>query len=125
MIERETNNADERALVASVIENRLAIDMKLQLDATILYALGVDSKAVTNQDMRLESPFSTYHVKGLPAGPICNPSTDSIRAVLAPATTDYIYYVLNPQTGKHFFTASYDEFLAKRKNLTAADRPLR
>lgn len=115
MIERETNNADERALVASVIENRLAIDMKLQLDATILYALGVDSKAVTNQDMRLESPFSTYHVKGLPAGPICNPSTDSIRAVLAPATTDYIYYVLNPQTGKHFFTASYDEFLAKKK----------
>lgn len=115
MIERETNNADERALVASVIENRLAINMKLQLDATILYALGVDSKAVTYADMAFASPFNTYHVKGLPAGPISSPSSAAIRAVLDPADTDFIYYILNPTTGKHFFTPDYDEFLAKKR----------
>lgn len=115
MIERETNNAEERSLVASVIENRLAIDMKLQLDATILYALGVDSKVVTFKDMAIEDPYSTYYVQGLPLGPICNPSSNSIKAVLEPASTNYIYYLLNPQTGKHFFTDSYDEFLEKKK----------
>ncbi len=124
MIERETNNPEERPIVASVIENRLAIDMKLQLDATILYALGVDSKRVTYDDMAYESPFSTYHVKGLPAGPICSPSSESIRAVLEPATTDYIYYVLNPQTGKHFFTDSYDEFLVRKKQFSGQAAPV-
>ena len=118
MIERETNNADERPLVASVIENRLAIDMKLQLDATILYALGLDSKVVTFKDMAIEDPYSTYYVSGLPLGPICNPSSDSIKAALAPASTDYIYYVLNPKTGKHFFTADYDEFLEKKQQFS-------
>lgn len=118
MIERETNNAEERPLVASVIENRLAIDMKLQLDATILYALGVDSKVVTYKDMAIEDPYSTYYVKGLPLGPICNPSSASIKAVLEPASTDYIYYLLNPKTGKHFFTESYDEFLEKKNQFS-------
>lgn len=115
MIERETNSAEERPLVASVIENRLAIKQKLQLDATVLYARGTDSKVITASDMRLAHPFNTYHVPGLPAGPICSPSDAAIRAVLAPAKTDYIYYVLNPKTGRHFFTASYDEFLVKKK----------
>lgn len=114
MIERETNNSEEREIVASVIENRLKIDMKLQLDATILYARGVDQKVITMDDILFENPFNTYSVKGLPAGPIANPSDESIRAALAPKDTIYLYYVLNPRTGKHFFTDNYSEFEAKR-----------
>lgn len=114
MIERETNNPEERAIVASVIENRLKIGMKLQIDATILYARGVDQKIITMEDILYENPFNTYYTKGLPAGPIANPSDESIRAALAPAKTDYLYYVLNPRTGKHFFTADYQEFEKKR-----------
>lgn len=115
MIERETNNPEERKIVASVIENRLKQKMKLQLDATILYARGVDQKVITMEDILFANPFNTYYVQGLPAGPISNPSDESIRAALAPAETPYLYYVLNPRTGKHFFTDQYAEFEAKRK----------
>ncbi|PKK39186.1 protein YceG like protein [Clostridiaceae bacterium JG1575] len=114
MIEGETNNREERAKVASVIENRLAQKMPLQLDATVLYALKTGPRELTYQDLEVQSPYNTYWVKGLPAGPICSPSTHSIRAALTPEKTAYIYYVLNPKTGKHFFTASYDEFLKKK-----------
>ena len=114
MIERETNNVEERDLVASVIENRLKIGMKLQLDATILYARGVDYKVITMDDILYENPFNTYSIKGLPAGPISNPSDESIRAARAPKETIYLYYVLNPRTGKHFFTDNYSEFEVKR-----------
>lgn len=115
MIERETNIDHERELVASVIENRLAIDHKLQLDATILYARGVDQKVIMMEDILFENPYNTYHVPGLPLGPICSPSEKSIKAVLAPATTDYIYYLLDPETRRHFFTDDYDVFLEKRE----------
>ena len=114
MIERETNNPEEREIVASVIENRLKINMKLQLDATILYARGVDYKVITMEDILFENPYNTYFTKGLPAGPIANPSDASIEAALKPKVTPYLYYVLNPRTGKHFFTDNYAEFEAKR-----------
>lgn len=115
MIERETNVPDERALVASVIENRLAINMRLQLDATILYARGVDQKVITMEDINFENPYNTYYVTGLPLGPICCPSDDAIRAVLKPAQTDYLYYLLNPKTRRHFFTSDYAQFQLKRE----------
>ncbi len=114
MIEREVVIPDERPIVASVIENRLKDEMRLQIDATILYAKGVDSKEITMDDILYENPYNTYHVYGLPAGPICNPSKESIAAAIKPAETDYIYYVANLTTGRHYFTADYDDFLAKR-----------
>lgn len=115
MIERETNVDHERELVASVIENRLASGMKLQLDATILYARGVDQKVIMMEDILFENPYNTYHVEGLPLGPICSPSRESIQAALAPAETDFLYYLLNPETRRHFFTADYAEFEIKRE----------
>lgn len=114
MIERETNNPEERQIVASVIENRLEKGMKLQIDATILYARGVDYKVITMADILFDNPYNTYFTKGLPEGPIANPSDESIRAALSPSETEYLYYVLNPRTGKHFFTGEYTEFEAKR-----------
>lgn len=114
MIEREVTIPEERTIVASVIENRLKIDMRLQIDATVLYARGVDSKEITLDDLAFENPYNTYWVYGLPVGPISNPSRESIAAALQPRETDYIYYVANLATGRHFFTADYDEFLRKR-----------
>lgn len=115
MIEKETNVPEEREIVASVIENRLKEKMKLQIDATILYAVNDQHKEITMDDILMENPYNTYYVDGLPQGPICSPSLESIEAVLKPASTDYIFYVLNPRTGKHFFTKDYDEFEVKRK----------
>lgn len=114
MIERETSLSEEKTKIASVLNNRLAIKMPLQIDATVLYAIGVDSKKVYLKDMKTESPYNTYFVKTLPIGPICSPSEESIKAVLNPDKTDYIYYILNPQTNKHYFTKDYEDFLQKK-----------
>lgn len=115
MIEREAANNTEMPRVSSVIYNRLSKGQKLQLDATVVYSLGLTSKdRVTLDDLKVESPFNTYYINGLPVGPIASPGAAAIKAALKPEYTEFIYYVLNPSLGEHFFTASYDEFLQKK-----------
>jgi UPF0755 protein len=116
LIERETLVADERPMVASVIYNRLKINMQLQIDATVQYSLPVWKDRLTLQDLAIDSPYNTYKIKGLPPGPICNPSLSSIEAALSPATSENIYYVLsNDNSGRHFFAKTYTEFLAAKQ----------
>lgn len=116
LIERETIVADERPLVASVIYNRLKTNMRLQIDATVQYALPVWKDRLTLQDLAIESPYNTYKITGLPPSPICNPSLSSIEAALTPATTENIFYVLsNDNSGRHVFTKTYPEFLAAKQ----------
>jgi UPF0755 protein len=111
MIERETMADSERPTVASVIYNRLDSGMKLQLDCTIQYALGEVKERVLYSDLEIDSPYNTYKVDGLPAGPIGAPGKSSLEAVIDPDTTDYIYYVLKPDgSGQHNFAATYKEF---------------
>lgn len=100
LIEMETKTDKDRPKVASVIYNRLAKNMKLQLDATVLYALGEKKTNITNDDLKTNSPYNTYINNGLPIGPICSPSLKSIKAAINPAQTDYLYYVSEPSTGK-------------------------
>lgn len=111
LIEREAANSEERPKVASVIYNRLNVDMPLQIDATIQYARGEPKERLSLEDLEIESPYNTYTNKGLPPGPICSPSLDSIKAALEPADTDFVYYVLKKNGNEHFFTESYDRFL--------------
>ncbi len=112
MIEREVMVAKERRLVSAVIWNRLRIDMPLQIDATIEYALGKRKKALTLDDLQVDSPYNTYQRKGLPPTPICNPGLASLKAAADPADVDYIYYVVrNDGTGRHAFSNNYDQFL--------------
>jgi UPF0755 protein len=112
LIERETRVPEERALVASVIRNRLEKGMPLQIDATVQYALGEQKERLTYADLEIDSPYNTYKIPGLPPGPICSPRIECIEAALNPADTDYLYYVLRPELdGRHNFTKSYDEFL--------------
>ena len=88
--------------------------MPLQIDATVIYALGKHVDKVLYKHLEVESPYNTYKNKGLPVGPIANPGKPSLIAALEPAKTDYIYYLLNPKTGEHYFTNSYSEFEKKK-----------
>ena len=111
MIEKETALPSERPVVASVILNRLAKNMRLQIDPTVQY--GINQKfttVITKADLLAKNPYNTYQVNGLPPTPICMPSISSIEAALHPATTDYLYYVANGKGG-HTFSVTYEEHL--------------
>ncbi len=115
IIEREVKYKPEKNIVASVVYNRLKQNIKLQMDATVLYAKKEHSDRTLISDTKIQSPYNTYYVNGLPIGPISNPSIDTIEAVLNPANTDYLYYVVKDDTtGEHFFTADYNEFLTAK-----------
>jgi peptidoglycan lytic transglycosylase G len=108
MIERETKVPDERAVVAAVIYNRLKKHMPLQIDATVLYALGRHKSVVGLHDLEVDSPYNTYRRTGLPPGPISSPGRASIEAAVKPADAPYLYYVLKPD-GSHHFSRTLEE----------------
>lgn len=109
LIEREAKLDDERATIASVITNRLELGMPLQIDATIIYALGTNSGEVTNADLEVDSPYNTYQHTGLPPTPIAGVRTASIEAAARPDATDYLYYVLINKDGTHGFSETLEE----------------
>jgi UPF0755 protein len=116
MIERETVVPAERKLVAAVIYNRLDRRMPLAIDATLRYGLGIPgTRPLTQKHLRSNSPYNTRRFKGLPPTPIGNPGVPSLRAAAAPADVDYLYYLRRPNSLRHFFTASEEEFCAKAK----------
>jgi UPF0755 protein len=115
LIEREAASAEERPLVASVIYNRLNAEMPLQIDASIHYALDKPKEELSLADLKIDSPYNTYEHTGLPPGPICSPSRQSLEAAIEPADTDYLYYVLKANSEEHFFTDNYDEFLKAKQ----------
>ncbi|MBS1866712.1 MAG: endolytic transglycosylase MltG, partial [Acidobacteria bacterium] len=124
LVERETPKPDERPLVAGVFDNRLRKGMLLQCDPTVIYALeqaGAYKGTLTGKDLRYESPYNTYMHGGLPPGPIGNPGQVALKAALAPAQTDYLYFVANTQGG-HFFAATLAEH---NKNVNRYHRLLR
>jgi UPF0755 protein len=120
IVEREARVPSERPTIASVYLNRLSEGMPLQADPTIQYAVATRDGAaaagynywrdLTPADLEIASPFNTYANTGLPPGPICNPGEASIKAVLQPAKTDYLYFVATTDgSGKHLFARSLDE----------------
>jgi UPF0755 protein len=112
MIEEETKIKAERAKVSRVIHNRLDAGTRLQIDATVQYALPKPKPVLSAADLKIDSPYNTYLNKGLPPGPIASPGRASIEAALAPAEGPWLYYVVtDAKTGKHAFTASYTEFI--------------
>lgn len=117
LIEDEAKLPEERALVSAVIHNRLSKGMPLNICATIQYVLPQRKPKLTEEDLKISSPYNTYLNPGLPPGPICNPGAASIKAALNPASVPYLYYVLtDPETGKHTFTHDYQEFLRAKKD---------
>jgi UPF0755 protein len=110
LIEREAYIPEERPLISAVIYNRLKIDMLLQVDATVRYALDKWDGIVTYDDLEIDSPYNTYKYTGLPPTPICNPGIAAIEAAIAPADVDYLYYVVvDENTHEHEFSNSLEE----------------
>lgn len=99
---------EERRLVAGVFQNRLALGMALQSDATIGYITGSRSNRATLEETRLNSPYNTYRHTGLPPGPIGNPGLPAIRAAQNPADTDFLYF-LSGADGTAYFAKTLEE----------------
>ena len=114
IVEGEARLSRERPVIAQVFEKRLRIGMPLESCATILFALGKHRDKLYFEDLEIESPYNTYKRYGLPPGPINNPGIDSIRAVLYPASTDYLYFV-SKNDGSHHFSKTYSEHLEAKR----------
>ncbi len=114
IVEREARDRSESATIAGVYQNRLDIKMKLDADPTIQYALG-DWRELTLDDLRLDSPYNTYLVGGLPPTPICSPGLAALDGAAKPASHDYLYFVAkNDGSGQHAFAKTLEEQEANR-----------
>ena len=109
LIQREAGTDGDRPLISSVIHNRLEDDIRLQIDATVVYAVGDVNGRVTAEDLKVPSPYNTYRVTGLPPTPIGTVQIISVDAAVDPADTDYYFYVLASEDGSHAFAETYDE----------------
>jgi UPF0755 protein len=107
LIESEVLVDEERPTVSSVIHNRLEAGMKLDIDATVLYA--VSSRDIADFDREVDSPYNTYLVAGLPPTPISAPGRASLEAAAAPEDTEYFFYVLSDLEGHHAFSETIEE----------------
>lgn len=120
LIEKETAASSESAVIGSVIYNRLCSKNYplLEIDATVLYALGQHKETLTAADLMVDSPYNTRKYPGLPIGPIANPGLSSLKAALYPEDTSYYFYALD-QDGTHHFSETYQEhtrFLEQLEN---------
>ena len=115
MIEAEAKLPEDQAKIARVIYNRLAQDMSLGIDATVIYALGEHVESLTSTQLKVDSPYNTRQKKGLPPTPIGSPGKSSLQAALNPAEGDWLYYVLADENGGHYFTADYNDFLRAQR----------
>lgn len=108
IVEKETGSAEERPVIASVFLNRLKKGMRLESDPTVIYGIENFNGNLTKKDLKRPGPYNTYTEKGLPAGPIANPGIDSIRAVLYPSDTDFLFFV-SKNDGTHYFSKTLRE----------------
>jgi len=108
LVEKETALPAERPLVAGVFANRLRLGMPLQSDPTVLYGVSAAPRPITRADLERSTPYNTYVIAGLPAGPIANPGKAALAAALNPAKTDYLYFVAK-NDGSHQFSTTLEE----------------
>ena len=122
IVEREAAHAGERPLIAGVYSNRLSAGMRLEADPTVQFAVatrdlgaaadyGFWKQELTMDDLRVDSPYNTYLVGGLPPTPICNPGLDALQAATTPAETPFLFFVARGD-GSHAFAATAEEHLA-------------
>lgn len=108
LVEEEATGKTDRKKIASVFYNRMKINMPLQTDPTVLYAQGEHKDRVLYEDLKVDSPYNTYRVKGLTPGPIGNSGIDSMEAVLAPEQTEFLYFLASP-AGDVYYSKTLDE----------------
>ena len=108
IVEKETGLPEERGKIASVFFNRLKRNMRLQTDPTVIYGIKNFDGNLTRKDLRTPSPYNTYMIKGLPAGPICSPGRAALAAVLQPEQGSFLYFV-SRNDGSHYFSKNLTE----------------
>jgi len=119
MVEREVQVPSERPIVAGIIYNRLHRRMRLDIDATVQYAVG-SWRPLTAKDLTVDSPYNTRRFPGLPPGPIASPGLASIQAAAHPKANDYLYYVArNDGSGRHYFATNQEQFLQLQEKARA------
>jgi len=112
LIEWEAGTDSDRPIISSVIHNRLDQPMRLQIDATVIYALGYNPGRVLAEDLKIESPYNTYLIDGLPPTPIGTVSAASLQAAVNPSQTEFLFYVLGNADGTHVFATTYEQHQA-------------
>lgn len=122
IVEQETAYNPEKPQVAGMYLNRLRKAMPLQADPTVKYALGDFAlRRIMHHHLKIDSPYNTYRYRGLPPGPICIPSLESLQAVLNAATHSYLYMCAKEDfSGSHNFATTYAEHLRNAEKYTQA-----
>lgn len=117
IVQGETKKVEEYPIIAGVYLNRIRLGMPLQACPTVQYSLQRERWAkITYKDLQVESPYNTYKYKGLPPGPIGNPSIEAIKAVISPTYHNYLFFVADG-TGGHKFSEKYSEHLSYKSEL--------
>jgi UPF0755 protein len=127
LVEKEVAQPSERPLVAGVFENRLAQNMPLATDPSVIYAALLEGRyrgTIYASDLQDESPYNTYRHSGLPPGPICNPGIAALKAAIHPAATDYVYFVADAQGHSRFSTTLKEHSEQVESYRRAIGRPL-
>ena len=119
IIEAETNHGEERQLVSSVYHNRLKRNMKLDADPTVIYGLGGLDRPLYKKDLKKDTPYNTYKIKGLPPTPINSPGMEAILAALNPADSEFLYFVAD-NSGRHLFSRTNTEHNRVRDQIKRA-----
>jgi UPF0755 protein len=126
LVEKETPVAEDRPLVASVLKNRLAQDMPLMTDPTVIYAALLEKQyrgAIYQSDLKRDSAYNTYRHSGLPPGPICSPGIASLQAAMHPADSKFLYFVADAGASGHSrFATTLEEH---ERNVSAYRRGLK
>lgn len=111
IVEREVNKDEDRKIVTGIFLKRISMGMPMEADSTINYITGKDLAQPTFADTRKNSPYNTYLNKGLPPGPICNPSLSAIQAAVYPKESPYLYYLNRQDTKETIFSKTYEEHI--------------
>lgn len=109
----KSGNNDART-VSGIFWNRIKIGQALESCATLAYILGENKPQYSVEDTNVESPYNTYKYRGLPAGPICNPGLEAIKAAIYPIDSDYNYFLNSPDESKTIFSRTYEEHLRNK-----------
>lgn len=109
IVEREVTSPEDRRLVAGILWKRFDLGLGLDADATIRYVLNDWERPLTVDDLRVDSPYNTRRYRGLPPGPIGSPGLESLKAVLAPTPSDYLYYLSASEDGRTIFSKTLEE----------------
>ncbi|KND49599.1 MAG: UPF0755 protein [Parcubacteria bacterium C7867-008] len=114
ILEREAQGIEDMRMVSGILNNRLRIDMPLQVDAVFGYVHGENGYTPTAADLESDSPYNTYRVKGLPPTPIANPGLDALKAAATPKTSTYLYY-LTGKDGEMHYARTFEEHKRNRE----------